>query len=156
MTDDAAKRKQAIDKVVAALLGTPPSYDDLRAHNASLLAFIEWLAGANERERRHALKPFKPKQAVKKGGRPKVRSIEEDAELADVVDELQKYYGCTTRTQTIRRVIGDDYVKKGYRRNLVDSQDARAEIKTLLNRISAAKPKNKISRKVKKDITGKK
>ena len=156
MTDDAAKRKQAIDKVVAALLGTPPSYDDLRAHNARLLAFIERLAGANERERRHALKPFKPKQAVKKGGRPKVRSIEEDVDLADVVDELQKYYGCTTRTQTIRRVIGDDYLKKGHRRNRVDTPEAKAEIKTLLNRITAAKPKKIISRKLKRDISGKK
>lgn len=151
-----AKRERAIEKIVAALLGARPTYDDLRQQVTMYLDFIKWLAVANDRNRRIALKPYKPKQAVKNGGRPKVRSIEDDAKLAATVDELQKHYGCATRTETIRRVMGDKYEKSGIRRGHVNSPEVKSQIKTLLNRLSAAKPKNKISRKLKKDISGKK
>jgi len=133
-----------------------PTYDDLVRQVKYLFDFITWLAGAKESERRTALKSYKRKQTVKKVGRPRIRDVHDDAELATIVDKLQEHYGYTSRTQTIRRVIGDTLEKQNLRRGLVASAKERAKIKTLLNRLSKAKPKNKSSQKLKAAISGKK
>jgi len=146
----------ARDKLVRALVGEPPSYDDLRKHIQVLQDFIEWLATASDSDRRVALNGYTGKKPIKKGGAPRKRSIDDDAELATVVVKFQKHYGYTSRTQTIRRVRGDTLEKHGRRRSLVDSPEERAKIKTLLNRLSKAKPKNKSSQKLKAAISGKK